>query len=316
MTALLGVLAGLCSCRNAVYFYEREAFSLTAEGRVTDPTSPVSANLGIKQRVVLIVPPGDPEATLDASKLDSQPHLTEAEKIKMSKDDAVSVISYFNLVKDDTQNFLKPELTIETSFITGMAARVVAEQKNTGVVTQAIANVGSFAPADFTAVFAMYRALSSMPDSVEKARVVGLMDALAARIPPTWPVSIYRVDQAATNLLVNATEKEGQAVASAGAGYTGLNAYWQTLEDSLANLNGIAKADATVDKPGSFEPTASVDGIALAPIPDTSHAENARARVLSHRERTAKLLEQLRSDIEESGAISALAAFYSKKLGN
>ena len=49
------VLFTLSGC-NAVYLYETDKVSLTLEGKPADASEPVTGSLGIKQRVVLIVP--------------------------------------------------------------------------------------------------------------------------------------------------------------------------------------------------------------------------------------------------------------------
>jgi hypothetical protein len=87
----------LTGCGNALYFYETEKISLTAEAR-PDSSQPVQGSLGIKQRVVLIAPK------------------------KSKHDDAVSSISSFNFKTFDKEWDFNPVL-IQTAFITGDAAK-------------------------------------------------------------------------------------------------------------------------------------------------------------------------------------------------
>jgi hypothetical protein len=91
---LAGFLPG---CTNALYFYETEKISLTAEAR-PDSSQPVQGSLGIKQRVVLIAPK------------------------KHDNDDALSAISSFSFnIIPKAGTILNPVL-IQTAFITGDAA--------------------------------------------------------------------------------------------------------------------------------------------------------------------------------------------------
>jgi hypothetical protein len=88
----------LPGCTNALYFYETEKISLTAEAR-PDSTQPAQGSLGIKQRVVLIAPK------------------------KNDNDDALSAISSFSFkIIPEAGTPLNPVL-IQTAFITGDAAR-------------------------------------------------------------------------------------------------------------------------------------------------------------------------------------------------
>lgn len=87
-----------CSCSNTIYFYETEKISLTVEGR-PDSTQPAQGNLGIKQRVVLIVPP----------------------KAKAGGE-ALSSISSFQFTKSPGEVFNFGPVTIRTALVTGEAA--------------------------------------------------------------------------------------------------------------------------------------------------------------------------------------------------
>lgn len=107
---LAGFLPG---CTNALYFYETEKISLTAEAR-PDSTQPVQGSLGIKQRVVLIAPK------------------------KSDNDDALSAISSFSFnIIPKAGTILNPVL-IQTAFITGEAAASLKTPEAASAAAQAI----------------------------------------------------------------------------------------------------------------------------------------------------------------------------------
>ena len=69
------LLTFLTGCSNALYFYETEKISLTAEAR-PDSSQPVQGSLGIKQRVVLIAPKGrNNDAVSSISSFSKKNHL-------------------------------------------------------------------------------------------------------------------------------------------------------------------------------------------------------------------------------------------------
>jgi len=94
----------LSSCSNALYFYETDKISLTAEFR-PDSTEPVQGNLGIKQRVALITPGVNSAAGEETG-------------------EALSVISSFRFSVKPTGLFLLSPVNIflRTAMITGDAA--------------------------------------------------------------------------------------------------------------------------------------------------------------------------------------------------
>ncbi len=106
------LLTFLTGCSNALYFYETEKISLTAEAR-PDSSQPVQGSLGIKQRVVLIAPKG-------------------------RNNDAVSSISSFsfNIIPKSGTPF-NPVL-IKTAFITGDAAARLNTPQTAGAAALAI----------------------------------------------------------------------------------------------------------------------------------------------------------------------------------
>jgi len=111
--ALLSLL--LSGCANSLYFYETEKFSLTVEAR-PDSTQPVQGNLGIKQRVGLIVPGKEDNGN--------------------GGGEAMSSLSNFNLRIIDKGNIFNPVL-IQTAFITGDAASGLYRENDSTLVEKA-----------------------------------------------------------------------------------------------------------------------------------------------------------------------------------
>jgi len=94
----------LTGCANSIYFYETEKISLTVEAR-PDSTQPVQGNLGIKQRVAMIVPR---KSNDNADGKDGE---------------ALSTVSSFDFRIMDDKNFFRfNPILIRTAFVTGEAA--------------------------------------------------------------------------------------------------------------------------------------------------------------------------------------------------
>lgn len=90
----------LTGCANSIYFYETEKISLTVEAR-PDSSQPVQGNLGIKQRVAMIVPKKSDDVGKDG--------------------EALSAISSFDFRIKDVSGEFNPIL-VRTAFVTGEAA--------------------------------------------------------------------------------------------------------------------------------------------------------------------------------------------------
>lgn len=100
----------LTGCANSIYFYETEKISLTVEAR-PDSTQPVQGNLGIKQRVAMIVPRKSNDAEKDG--------------------EALSTVSSFDFrIKDDENFFRFNPILIRTAFVTGEAADKLYDKEN------------------------------------------------------------------------------------------------------------------------------------------------------------------------------------------
>ncbi|MGZ8190756.1 MAG: hypothetical protein ACXWTS_05945 [Methylococcaceae bacterium] len=97
-SASFGLIILLNGCSNALYFYETEKISFTAEAR-PDSSEPVQGSLGIKQRVALVTP-----------------------RTNKKQGDALSSISSFSFKIIPEAGTLFNPVSIQTAFITGDAA--------------------------------------------------------------------------------------------------------------------------------------------------------------------------------------------------
>jgi len=117
---IITALSHVLGC-NSVYFYETEKVSFTIEGR-PDPTAPVAANLGLKQRVVLIAP---------ASAETKTPTGTN-----QATGDALSVLSSFRFqihAKEPRQPFSR--MTIDSALITGRPAQSLLPKETANAIS-------------------------------------------------------------------------------------------------------------------------------------------------------------------------------------
>lgn len=212
-------------CSNAVYFYETDKISFTAEGR-PDATSPVSANLGIKQRVALVVPGGDPAqrtgvdpqykpqapvSTTPAPGADVAPHApdtappngplsvpdnAQVQTGAESRRDAVNVISYFNFSKEPPRPgtpWKDDRFVIESAFVTGRAASELSGEEAANAAV-AITGRPTLTATDYAAFYRLYRILKSddsRTDSEEK--LLTALDDLDRTVPQVYPVSVFVV---------------------------------------------------------------------------------------------------------------------------
>lgn len=208
----LVLVAFLTGCSNALYFYETEKISLTAEAR-PDSSQPVQGSLGIKQRVVLIAPKGE-------------------------NDDAVSAISSFSFkIIPEPGTPFNPVL-IQTAFITGDAAACLTEieaQKAAQAIT-----LGSVQPpgADYSIMRNVVR-IFEQSGTQEDAKHLSLLSGLGKSVIPTnYPVPIFRLDYATNTIKIE--KPEGSLV-----NYSDIDSalsYWGELDGSAQKLESVLSA--------------------------------------------------------------------------
>lgn len=161
---------------NSIYFYETDKYSLTVEGR-PDVTSPVSFNFGVKQRIAAVVPEKGIKNCEDAS-INGANNEKNDDNCKVDNNgEAVALMSYFNLDKENEDGWLNDPITVETAFITGkVAASLGASEKNTaGEVLNAISGSSSLSGNDFVYI----RNLISVLTKDAKQGSQGAKDILA-----------------------------------------------------------------------------------------------------------------------------------------
>ncbi len=93
----------LCACNNALYFYDTQKVSFTAEAR-PDSSQPIQGNLGIKQREAIVVPPRIPG------------------NVGQDGSDALSLISHFRFDKESSGFLGLGPISMHSALITGDAA--------------------------------------------------------------------------------------------------------------------------------------------------------------------------------------------------
>lgn len=126
----------LTGCANSIYFYETEKISLTVEAR-PDSTQPVQGNLGLKQRVALIVPKKNNTVEKDGEALSTESNTVEQDG------EALSTISRFDFrIKDDEDFFRFNPVLIKTAFITGEAASNLYKENKAASVAKILSSNG------------------------------------------------------------------------------------------------------------------------------------------------------------------------------
>ena len=181
----------VAGCTNTIYFYETEKISLTLEGKAADAAAPIMGNLGIKQRVVAVVPSREASTPTNTQSSDG------SGKADASAD-AMAMISYFDFKKRDNkpgEAFWLDPVTIETAFITGRAARCLTSPQ----ATQAFQSIAGIAKTidlrDVAAIERLYSDLSNLANDgndPKAARHVAAINELAfLALPACIPIARY-----------------------------------------------------------------------------------------------------------------------------
>lgn len=240
---LLLVAAGC----NSVYFYETSKISLTAETK-PDPSAPVTGNFGLKDRIVLVTPP-----TRGGSAEEYRKTLNGRDlEVKENPGDAVSVISSVRVSKGAMTD-AGGGLQIDTGFVTGRAARLVARG---GMLTEVIASLGGQAASqpytvmlEISRLRSLHRGLrdAELPEDLKKrgGEILAKLDSLDKLVPPAYPVAIYvlRLEDGRQVLVskhkaTDAVDVEGQT------GFDRVLTYWSQLIESAENLESAAEGES------------------------------------------------------------------------
>jgi hypothetical protein len=147
LTTLSIALSLMLTGCNAIYFAETDKASLTIEAR-PDASSPIAASVGVKQRVVAVVPPRK-TATMTPSESPDGSGGSEAMD-RAPAGDAVSLLSYFNFEKGDDGRSIGEPVTIELALLTGTAATKIrrAGTETTGTILRSFTPSPRFATAE------------------------------------------------------------------------------------------------------------------------------------------------------------------------
>jgi hypothetical protein len=284
----------LTGCTNAVYLYQTAKVSFTAEGKA-DAAEPVSASLGAKERVVLIVPSGDPDAvrnrrpSKEVSRHEVQSDGT-IRAVREPRSDALSTITYFDFVKTAGTGWFNDEFLIRSGLITGQAADQLTEEK----AKEAFASFATIPSErfDMAALTLIYGQAKKLRTSDPEANAIfGQFNALAALLPQrTLELTVYDNGNAANTVKPVTGFARGDA-RNAAADFDEVQSY-------------IAKLDKSVE--------------VLTPANITIEGDNRAAaivRPLLDIEKNAAKAEatSLRKQIGKQGAISAAILWFSNR---
>jgi hypothetical protein len=210
-----------------VYFYETEKISFTAEGR-PDAAQPVSANLGIKQRVVVVVPPGDKEAC-------------KARALPVeSRRDAVGMISYFNFTKKPGEKWFSDQITIDTVLVTGEAAKCLdgAEAKQLfGTLGQLAGESKTTAIATISLAYEGLKKLEKQENQGAKEYVAKL-DALYYLAPEVYLFDLYAEGDNGLTVAFGKGTEVGKK------DFNRVIVYWDNLQQNVKLLTKSLKQDS------------------------------------------------------------------------
>jgi hypothetical protein len=261
------LLAGGC---DSVYFYETEKASLTLEAR-PDVTAPIQGNIGVKQRIVALVPPGNSTAaaTLTSTQLDIAAQvLADSKKAlaagdiamaqkkyvayvamqnELTNSDAMSVLSslrFHKYPKPDGSSFFEfGRVTIDAALITGNAARVVS---NPSAAIQNLSGttlkVGTSLQ-QLSVLETIYSAIKGGTDQSAKT-IKADLDATTSNLPDAYPAAIYGTDATkATD--IQTIHKAGDSVMK--RDFRDVITYLRELQNTSAVVPVLNKPTFTVD---------------------------------------------------------------------
>ena len=324
------VLLGLfvfSGCRNAVYFYQTDKISFTAEAR-PDGTSPLSATLGIKQKVALIVPSKEGKIKKDARNTNEsegdrsnpyaaalfdagyrEPEDQDSQRRTLAKahdpqKDAMSVISYFNFNKykaDKGDRFV-----IETAFITGTAASSL-KKGQAAEAARAISQSGT--PANRLVLVSVFRLLKEQDrqdrlagnDNEPAGRILERLNRHAQIVPDTFDFAVYtmlpaidpgsqeRVDT--INVWLPAGDEHGKK---------------DSFAEALSLIDDLEKSAQTIEAELSHRPVRGADNKWYAEQLSPDEVREITAALAP----TELMIERLQTDLLSSPALDEALRYY------
>jgi hypothetical protein len=265
--ALLAAALSLPSGCEAIMYGEQAIVAVALKGQ-PDASAPVTGTLGIKHRVVAIVPPKGVKVTRDEGP-GTAVTAGELPPIEFSASDAVSLLSSFKFNKTPgaTGSPFDDTMSIRTALITGQAVLALRTQEQVKGAALAITPPSEKAIRLATANLIL-TGLEDMAARGDRraADYVARLNAMTALVPATYPVAIYEAS-GTTGVTLARVRDAGDAV----AGLTGARpfgafvAYWAELDGSRAAIARALAGAAIIVEDGSGA-TSTLDAAAVTAL--------------------------------------------------
>jgi hypothetical protein len=258
----------------AIMYGEQAIVAVAIKGQ-PDASAPITGTIGIKHRVVAIVPPkgteDPPELRGETVEVAGRP-----EPVDFDPSDAVSLLSSFKFNKTSgaTGSPFDDTMSIRTALITGRAVRALRTQEEIEAAARAIAAAPrrekAIRLATANLVFDGLATMAAQGDRRAADHLASLAE-LVSLVPATYPATTYDEPSAAGAPIVR--------VRGPGAAVAGLHgerpfgafvAYWAELEGSRAAIAQALARDTVVveDESGA---TSTLDAAAVAALRKELH---------------------------------------------
>lgn len=219
---------------NSIYLYETEKYSLTIEGR-PDASSPVSFNLGVKQRVASVIPSKGKDNDIQCNGRKSPVNIESGKSTNAGE--AYSLISYFDLNKKDKPGWFNDPITVETALMTGKIA--ACADSNTPALMNAMVSKGALQNpgAHYSTMRHILNSLDK--NDMEDKKYLDSLDSLSRTvIPAKYPVNVFNiVDE---TILVD-KQKDSPINNNATVDISDALTYWGKIDNSSKRLEGVLK---------------------------------------------------------------------------
>jgi hypothetical protein len=230
---------------NSIYLYETEKYSLTIEGR-PDASSPVSFNLGVKQRVATVIPEKQSDTDVNNCTVKDAQTKQGIPNIIQKHGEAMSLISYFNLNKTASSGPFNDPITVETAILTGKVASCIEDVKLPEILTSMVPGTFQDQGANYSI---MRNIVGILRDDHQQKQLEALNELAITAFPKTYPVSIFVLKD--ENNLFKKKKKDSLTevidMDSALDYWGNIDASANTLNFILAAPNGYKFNDIPVD---------------------------------------------------------------------
>jgi hypothetical protein len=210
--------------------YETEKYSLTIEGR-PDASSPVSFNLGVKERVATVIPEKQSDTDVNNCTVKGEQTKQRTPNIIQKYGEAMSLISYFNLNKTANSGLFNDPITVETAILTGKVASCIEDDKLPEILTSMVPGTFQDQGANYSIMRNIVRTLKK--DNQQK-QLEAINELAMAATPKTYPVSIF-VMKDENNLLKKEKKDSPTEVIDIDSALD----YWGNIDASANTLNFI-----------------------------------------------------------------------------